>query len=102
MLVAYVRPDPSLETGTIAWWVPVAWLIAVVAIATLVRVAKVRAARIAIAVVLLPFCYLLAMVGALMFLPAVLSLLGAAVLAPGRPLSVAERPAMPGPWAPRT
>ncbi len=102
VLAYFVRPDPSPESGALAWWVPVAWLIGVVAVAALVRVANVRAARIAIAVVLLPFCYLLAWFGGLIFLPAVLALLGAAVLAPGRPLVVTERPAMPGPWTPRT
>jgi len=101
-LMAYwVRPDP--ETGaSIAWWIPVGWLLVAAAVAAVVRIAKVRAARVAIAVVLLPFCFLLATLGALVFLPAVLALLGAAVLAPGRSLLVAERPAMPGPWTPRT
>lgn len=64
--------------------------------------AKVRAARVAIAVILLPFCYLLAMLGGILFLPAVLALLGAAILARGRSLVATERPAMPGPWTPRT
>ncbi len=101
VMAAYVRPNPTLEAGTLAWWVPLAWFIAALAIAGVVWIAKVRVARVAISVVLLPFCVLLAMLGGIIFLPAVLALLGAAILAPGRPLIVTERPAMPGPWTPR-
>lgn len=103
VMAAYVRPNPSLESGgTVAWWVPLAWFIAVLAVAGVVWIARVRTARVAIAVILLPFCFLLAMLGGILFLPAVLALLGAAILARGRSLVVAERPTMPGPWTSRT
>jgi hypothetical protein len=102
VMAAYVRPNPSLESGSVAWWVPLAWFIAALTVAGVVWMAKVRAARVAIAVILLPFCYLLAMLGGILFLPAVLALLGAAILARGRSLVATERPAMPGPWTPRT
>lgn len=99
LMASYVRPNA--EGGAFAWWLPLAWCVAALAVVGLVWMAKVRAARVAISVVLLPFCFLLGTLGGVLFLPAVLALLGAAILAPGRPLSVAERPAMSGPWTPR-
>jgi len=101
-LMAYwVRPDQ--ETGaSIAWWLPVGWLVVAAAVAAVARMAKARAARIGVAVLCLPVCLLLMSFLGLLFVPAVVALIAAAILAPAPPLSVAARPAIPGPWTPRT
>lgn len=99
-LMAYwTQPDP--HTGaSLAWGVAVGWSLAAAAVAALIRIAAVRAARIAVAVLCLPACLLLATLGGLLLVPATLALIAAAILAPGRRLAVAARPAAPGPWTP--
>lgn len=36
VMAAYVRPNPSLESGSVAWWVPLAWFIAALTVAGVV------------------------------------------------------------------
>lgn len=98
LLAGLTRPD---ATGSaVAWWLPVGWAVAALVISALLGLVGTRPVRVFIGICCLPFCALLMTFGGLLFLPAVLALIGAAVIAPGRPWSLASRPQMPGPWDP--